>query len=240
MTKTTRGGGASGDGPAGDMQDTSATGSRGADDPAAGRPPSGPRASGDRLHRWQEHYSSTSGTPFHAGQEPSAPLVAELRGHDGAGRRALDLACGAGRHSIWLAEHGWQVFGVDFSPAGIDRAREAAAALPAGIRPAFAVADLATWNPPPGPSWDLVLCTYFHLAELLERMPGWLAPSGRIIVITHAPDSPRGPRNPAFRPTVQQLRAALEASGVELEYLRAAAVGDPEVDLVNVVHAVRR
>ena len=37
--------------------------------------------------------------------------------------RALDLACGEGRNSIWLAERGWQVTGVDFSSVAIERAR---------------------------------------------------------------------------------------------------------------------
>ena len=38
-------------------------------------------------------------------------------GVDGLTRgRALDVACGEGRNAIWLAERGWSVTGVDFSP----------------------------------------------------------------------------------------------------------------------------
>src|SRR5437773_3566950 len=33
---------------------------------------------------------------------------------------ALDLACGAGRNALWLAEHGWSVTAVDGAPAAID------------------------------------------------------------------------------------------------------------------------
>lgn len=36
---------------------------------------------------------------------------------------ALDLGCGTGRHAAYLAEHGWQVIGVDVSPAAIKVAR---------------------------------------------------------------------------------------------------------------------
>lgn len=36
--------------------------------------------------------------------------------------RALDLACGQGRNSIWLAARRWQVTGVDFSAAGLAEA----------------------------------------------------------------------------------------------------------------------
>jgi SAM-dependent methyltransferase len=40
--------------------------------------------------------------------------------------RALDLGCGTGTTSIYLAQHGWQVTGVDFSPKAIELARDKA------------------------------------------------------------------------------------------------------------------
>lgn len=40
--------------------------------------------------------------------------------------RALDLGCGTGTSSIYLAQHGWQVTGVDFSPRAIELARDKA------------------------------------------------------------------------------------------------------------------
>ena len=42
--------------------------------------------------------------------------------------RILDLCCGIGRHSILLAERGYQVTGIDLSPVLIARARELAKA----------------------------------------------------------------------------------------------------------------
>ncbi len=42
--------------------------------------------------------------------------------------RALDLGCGYGRTSIYLAQHGWQVDGVDFVPQAITEAKKRAAA----------------------------------------------------------------------------------------------------------------
>src|SRR5579875_1878471 len=40
--------------------------------------------------------------------------------------RALDVACGEGRNAIWLAEHGWNATGVDFSEVALAKARRLA------------------------------------------------------------------------------------------------------------------
>ena len=42
--------------------------------------------------------------------------------------RALDLGCGTGDNSIYLAKHGWQVTGIDFVAKAVDKARAKAAA----------------------------------------------------------------------------------------------------------------
>ena len=40
--------------------------------------------------------------------------------------RALDLGCGTGTNVIYLAQHGWQVTGVDFSPKALELAHDKA------------------------------------------------------------------------------------------------------------------
>jgi SAM-dependent methyltransferase len=40
--------------------------------------------------------------------------------------RALDLGCGTGTNSLYLAQHGWQVVGVDFAVTAIRKARRKA------------------------------------------------------------------------------------------------------------------
>jgi SAM-dependent methyltransferase len=44
--------------------------------------------------------------------------------------KALDIGCGSGANVIYLANHGWQATGVDFSPVAIRIARDAARAVP--------------------------------------------------------------------------------------------------------------
>ena len=69
---------------------------------------------------------------------------------------AMDLGCGVGQNSLWLAERGWTVSGVDISPTAIKQANEAAAL--AGLDATFEVADLASWTS--ATSFDLVVSTY--------------------------------------------------------------------------------
>ena len=44
--------------------------------------------------------------------------------------RALDLGCGTGTNVIYLAQHGWETIGVDFSPIAIQQARQKAKDTP--------------------------------------------------------------------------------------------------------------
>lgn len=54
--------------------------------------------------------------------------------------RALDLGCGSGRHSIYLARHGWEVTGVDLVRDAVDAARQKAA--DAGVHPRLLQGDV--------------------------------------------------------------------------------------------------
>ncbi len=60
----------------------------------------------------------------------------------GAVQTVLDLGCGTGNHVFPLAEHGYELTGVDLSEGMLERARAKAAALPAVNRPTFRVGDV--------------------------------------------------------------------------------------------------
>jgi trans-aconitate methyltransferase len=77
---------------------------------------------------------------------------------------ALDLGCGAGQNSIWLASKGWRVRGLDIANGAIERARAAAAA--ASLDATFEKADVTSWRT--RERYDLVISTY----ALPPRGPG--------------------------------------------------------------------
>lgn len=74
------------------------------------------------------------------GQSQPAILELERTGH--VSGRVLDAGCGAGEHTIHLAERGHDVLGIDFSDAAVDLARRAAAER--GVEVSFEVADALT------------------------------------------------------------------------------------------------
>lgn len=72
---------------------------------------------------------------------PPPELVSAVEGKDSlAPGKALDLGCGTGTNSIYLAQHGWDATGVDFVARAIAAARRKAAA--ASVPPRFIVGDV--------------------------------------------------------------------------------------------------
>jgi SAM-dependent methyltransferase len=148
--------------------------------------------------RWDERYGTEDLT---WNPDPNALLVAEL--DPLAPGRALDLACGKGRNSVWLATKGWFVTGVDLSAVGLDKARRLAADR--GVEVTWVEADVVEWQPRPA-SFDLVVVTYLHIPgeqrrQVLAHATSALSPGGLLLVIGH--DSSNllhgtgGPQDPA-------------------------------------------
>jgi cyclopropane fatty-acyl-phospholipid synthase-like methyltransferase len=54
--------------------------------------------------------------------------------------RSLDLGCGTGTNTVYLAQKGWDATGIDFVPRAIDTAKKKAAA--AGVSPRLMVGDV--------------------------------------------------------------------------------------------------
>jgi SAM-dependent methyltransferase len=98
--------------------------------------------------------------------------------------RIADLGCGTGTLSLLLAEAGYRVDGVDFSPAMVARARTKLAGVP-GVT----VAEGDAFQPQlPASSYDTVLCRHVlwampDPAVALDRWLRLLAPGGRLVLV---------------------------------------------------------
>ncbi|MDP9797385.1 SAM-dependent methyltransferase [Catenuloplanes nepalensis] len=89
---------------------------------------------------WEKHYRGRQ-----AGGRVN-PLLAEVAAPLPPGT-ALDLGCGAGGDTIWLARQGWQVTAVDIAHTAIDRLRTHAAELGLADRVTAERHDLAAGFP---------------------------------------------------------------------------------------------
>jgi cyclopropane fatty-acyl-phospholipid synthase-like methyltransferase len=78
--------------------------------------------------------------PWDTGITPPEVVEAIEAPHGLLPGRALDLGCGTGTNSLYLARHGWQVVGVDFAARAIRIARRKA--RQAGLTADFYVADV--------------------------------------------------------------------------------------------------
>lgn len=159
----------------------------------------------DRL-RWDARYEAEAAdreqTP--PGPPPAFAPYEELFPTSG---RALDVACGTGSASVWLAGRGLDVLGLDISPLALAKARRLAAATGVGERCRFEAVDLDQ-GLPPGPLADVVLCHMFRDDRLDRPFVDRLAPGGLVAVASRSQvGSGPGP----YRAAPGELRRAFDA-----------------------------
>lgn len=129
----------------------------------------------DDRQRWNDKYASGS----HASTVPSAAIV-DLAERLPPSGRAIDVAGGAGRHAIWLAQRGLDVTLADVSDLGLQMAAERARAAGCSIQ--CLRTDLQASAFPPGP-WDLILSVHFLWRPLFPEFAANLAPGGKLVVV---------------------------------------------------------
>jgi len=91
---------------------------------------------------------------------------------------ALDLACGLGRHSLWLTSRNWQVCGVDLSEVAIRKLSHAALELNVSLD--LFVGDAAEYKFGSA-RFDLILLFYLADRNLFPKLISALKPGGLLI-----------------------------------------------------------
>lgn len=129
--------------------------------------------------RWNRRYESDESL---SGKNPSPFLVREIEPVKRLvpGIRALDIACGEGRNSMFLARHGFRVTGMDISDAGLDKAVRRSRAE--GVVIDFQQVDLEGYRFTE--SCDLIINFNFLLRDLFPKAAAVLSPGGVMIIDT--------------------------------------------------------
>ena len=106
-----------------------------------------------------------------------------------SGTKAVSIADGEGRNSVWLAEQGLEVTAIEVSPVAVDKARRLAAGRRVDVR--FVVADMLAPDWPPSElqaafDWVIAIFVQFVGAKERERqfavMQQLTRPGGRILL----------------------------------------------------------
>jgi len=139
----------------------------------------------DRQRRWIDRHggNDTIGDP--------SPFVREalaLLGPVPAGLapRALDVACGRGRHALAMAAAGYAVDAVDYALPALQTLRGHAARRGLTIR--CLAADVTTWPLPPA-RYALVVVVSFLERSLHPALRAAVAPGGALLIETFARDA---------------------------------------------------
>jgi SAM-dependent methyltransferase len=139
------------------------------------------------FERWETRYAAPG---YHFGKEPNAFL--ESKAHLlKAGQKALSIADGEGRNSVFLAGLGLDVVAMDFSPAALAKARALAAER--GVTVRFEQAELETWMWPAS-EFDVVVAIFIQFcppplrARVFESMKRALKPGGLILMQGYRPE----------------------------------------------------
>ncbi|HYR14818.1 MAG TPA: class I SAM-dependent methyltransferase [Mycobacterium sp.] len=156
---------------------------------------------------------------------PLANSLTDLIEGDGAlaPGTALDLGCGTGDTSIYLAKHGWQVTGVDFVAKAVDKARAKAEADKVAVN--FAMADVTRLSSEGvGSNFGLIVdngCLHGMSAEArdayVREVTAVAAPDARLLLCEFIPGGTFGV--PGIDPAEVERRFAVSwtplASGSE-------------------------
>ena len=138
-----------------------------------------------QIAKWNARYAARAPGAL---EEPSPSLPQAVSGVPPG--RALDLACGAGRHAVWLAERGWQVDAVDGSQGAVRLLLANAARAGCRERVAGYVADLEA-DPPgfaiPTAAYDLIVDCYFLHRPLFAAIREGVRPGGLFVAGLHLP-----------------------------------------------------
>ncbi len=183
--------------------------------------PSGPRSHEHALMRWEARFSVGE---YLFGERPNAYLASKAALF-AAGGRALSIADGEGRNSVWLAQHGMHVDAFDFSPTAVAKAERLAASR--GVRVGFNVSETFAWNWAPS-AYDLVAAIFIQFLSPAERerlfllMQQTLKPGGLLILQGYRPEQLNygtgGPPEADHLYTEAMIREALQ--GMDILELR--------------------
>jgi SAM-dependent methyltransferase len=114
-----------------------------------------------QLRRWERQWQNPEFNPFWKTDEPQKELIEAVNsGWLPKNQRVIDVGCGNGEVSRWLADQGFAVLGVDYSAAAVENCRRLCSGH--AKAPTFEIADLCREDLQLEPAFSLIDRGCFH------------------------------------------------------------------------------
>jgi SAM-dependent methyltransferase len=169
----------------------------------------------DRREHWDRRHERSDELASAPPEPVLVTAVASLRPG-----RALDLACGPGRHAVYLAQLGWDVTAVDYSAVALARLRERCPS----VRTLNADLERGEFNIEPD-SFELIVdCCFLHRPLFAGIRAGVRAGGKFVGVLPMRDDTATKQMNPAFLVEPGELLSYF--SGWQVEHWREGRAGD--------------
>ena len=172
---------------------------------------------------WNESYASGQ-LPWDTGQ-PEPVLVEFVTSGRVRPGPSLEIGAGTGTNAIWMAECGFEVFGIDVSPLAVERAK--AKMGERDLRCRFAAWDFLAAPPPDGPFQFVFDRGCFHVFDEAEerqrfaaQVAAVLAPGGLWLSLIGSTEGPAREIGPPRR-SAREITLAIEPA-LEIVELRSA------------------
>lgn len=193
-------------------------------------PPLRGGAEQDRAAQWERQWSRSDFLPLWRTKEvPGEIRDAVERGWFPQGARVLDVGCGSGEITAWLAAHGCPAIGIDIAPSAIARAEEAYGDVP-GL--AFVVDDICARREDRG-SFDALLdrgCLHalppHAKTDYVSSVSGLVGPGAPFLLLYGCP--------PAVEPDEETVREVEKLCGATFAIQSVAQIvmaGDATPDI---------
>jgi len=173
---------------------------------------------------WNDNYASGEPLPWDTGV-PDPMLVEMIASRAIAPCRTLEVGCGTGTNAIYLAQHDFEVVGVDISPLAVESAR-----AKANGRCRFEAIDFLNETPPAGPFQFVFDRGCFHAFDedhervhFAENVASALLDGGVWLSLVGSTEGPPREAGPPRR-NAREIMNAIEPS-LEILQLRSNEFG---------------
>lgn len=181
----------------------------------------------DERTAWDRTYSRRD---YVFGKDPSDFLVEQV-GQLPKGR-ALDIASGEGRNSVYLAKKGFRVEAVDISVVGLRKAQKLAAEN--GVKVQTTNADLNKYPIKPN-TYSAILNFYYLQRSIFPRIKAGLKKGGVLIFETYLVDQLKNPGGNTFEKDFLLEPGELKKAFADFEILHYAEKNDGKRAVASLV-----